>query len=75
MEREPVTNVLVEHLRHRRVDLEKRVGRHAEREIEEALLDERFALQRDDGAIRARHGEAGESKKLNARREKATFGS
>ena len=69
MEREPVTNVLVEHLRDRRVDLEKRVGRHAEGEIEEAFLDERLALQRDDGAIRARHREAGESKKLKWERE------
>lgn len=69
MERKPVANVLVKHLRHRRVDLEKRVGRHAEREIEEAFFDERLALQRDDGAVRARHGEAGESKELNAERE------
>ena len=61
MERKPVADVLVQHLRDRRVDLEKRVGRHAEGEVAEPLLDERSALQRDDGAIGAGHGESGEA--------------
>ena len=72
MERKPVADVLVEHFCDRRVDLEERVGRHPEGEIEEPLFDEGLAFQRDDGTIRARHGESGESKReLSKWREKS----
>ena len=42
-QRQPVADVLVEHLRDGCVDLEEGVWRHAEGEVEEFLLDERLA--------------------------------
>ena len=44
-QRQPVADVLVEHLRDGRVDLEEGVWRHAEGEVEELLLDERLACR------------------------------
>lgn len=44
-QRQPVADVLVEHLRDGCVDLEEGVRRHAEGEVEEFLLDERLACR------------------------------
>ena len=62
VEREPVPDVPVEHLRDRRVHLEEGVGRDAERQSKQPLLDVGMSVESDQRAVGAGHRQSREAR-------------